>query len=553
MKKRVFLTNDSSFLDTGYGVYGKEILSRLHNSGKYEVAELGCYASVGSEQIKSIPWKFYPNAVAQNDERINAYKANALNQFGLWRFNRAILDFKPHIVFDVRDYWMLAYQEMSPYKKYFNWVIMPATDSAPPKIDWLYTYQNADIIMPYTKWAINTLKKYGSKNLNIFPKTANAGINANEFYPLPEKEELKKKFFNIDNALVTGLVMRNQKRKLIPDIMLAYKKYLESLKESGQMDIYNRSILYFHTSHPEETGWDLPALLLEFGLLDKTYFSYVCRNCDEFFPNKFQGTITGCPHCHNRTACFVSPSNGIPTKKLNIVYNLFDIFIQYAICEGFGMPQVEAAACGLQLASVDYSAMTEICDNLNGIKIPIQRTFRELETNADRVYPDIEFTTKMLYDFFVNTSNDSKAENSKKIRDLCINQYTWDHVYKVWDECFESIDINSKARWDDPNISKTNHQNAKVPDNLNSQEFVEFICNNIINEPGLVNTANIQTIIRDLDVHLVSRNNGVLSFNRNHAIESLDALLNNKVSCETMRVEPNRMIREDFLQCQNNQ
>lgn len=547
MKKRVFIANDSSFLDTGYGVYGKELLTRLHNSGKYEVAELGCYATVGMEQIKSIPWKFYPNAIGANDQRIHQYRSNMLNQFGLWRFNRAILDFKPHIVFDIRDYWMFAYQEMSPYKKYFNWVVMPATDSAPPKIDWLYTYSNADIVMPYTKWALNTLSRYGGKNLNIFPKIANAGINPDEFRPLPNKNELKKHFFNMDNALVTGLVMRNQKRKLIPDMMLAYKKYLEALKSSGNMDIYNRSILYFHTSFPEEHGWDLPALLLEFGLLDKTYFSYVCRHCQEFFPSKFQGTITGCPNCKNRAACFVSASHGIPTQKLNMVYNLFDIFIQYAICEGFGMPQIEAAACGLQLASVDYSAMTEICENLNGIKIPVQYTFRELETNADRVYPNIDFTSNMLFNFFVNTSDSIKIQNSEKIRESCISQYTWDHVYQTWDECFESVDINSKASWNDPNISQTNHSNMKVPNDINNRQFVEFICKDIINEPGLINTANIQTIIRDLDMNVVARNNDIISFNRNHAVESLEGLLNNKVACENMRINADKIPKEDFL------
>lgn len=547
MKKRVFIANDASFLDTGYGVYGKELLTRLHNSGKYEVAELGCYSTVDSPAIKNIPWKFYPNAVVMSDSRMEQYKSNGLNQFGLWRFNRAILDFKPHIVFDVRDYWMFAYQEMSPFKKYFNWVVMPATDSGPPKIDWLFTYSNADMIVPYTKWALKTLKEYGGKKLNIFPKIANAGINPNEFYPLDNKSELKKTYFGMDNPLITGLVMRNQKRKLIPDMMLAYKKYLEALKSSGNIDIYNRSILYFHTSYPEESGWDLPSLLLEFGLLDKTYFSYVCRNCKEFFPSKFQGSVTGCPKCNHRSASFASASAGIPTEQLNIVYNLFDLFIQYAICEGFGMPQVEAAACGLQIASVDYSAMTEICENLNGIKIPVQRMFRELETNADRAYPDINFTVKMLYDFFVNTDDNIKQQNSENIRKLCLEQYTWDKVYETWDECFECVDINSKARWDDPTVSTTNHQNMKVPENLSNQEFVEFICSNIINEPSLINTANIQTMIRDLDNAMVPRNGNILLFQRNHAIEALEGLLSNKVTCETMRTQPETIIKEDFI------
>jgi hypothetical protein len=546
-KKRVFIANDASYLGTGYGIYGKELLTRLHNSGKYEVAELGCYSTPGDPNTKDIPWKFYPNAVNIQDKKINEYKANVLNQFGLWRFNRAILDFKPHIVFDIRDYWMFAYQEMSPYKKYFNWVVMPATDSSPPKIDWLYTYANADIVMPYTRWALNTLKKYGGKNLNIFPKIANAGINPNEFYILENKKDLKKHYFGIEDALITGLVMRNQKRKLISDVFLAYKNYLETLKSSGQTDIYNKSFLYLHTSFPEENGWDLPALLLEFGLLDKTYFSYNCKNCGEFSPSKFQGSVRFCPKCNKRGSCFVSPSNPVKTDVLNTIYNLFDIFIQYAICEGFGMPQIEAAACGLQIASVDYSAMTEICENVYGIKIPVKRTFRELETNADRVYPDNDFTTDMLYQFFVKTSDGIKQNNSLKIREACINYYTWDNVYKSWDECFESIDIKSKTDWNDPNISQTYHETKRVPNELNNQEFIDYICRYVINEPSLTNTANIQTMIRDLDMGIVSKNSSCLTFSRNMAVDSLDGLLSNKINCEKMRLNINLLPKEDFI------
>jgi hypothetical protein len=268
MKKRIFIANDSSFLDTGYGVYGKELLTRLHNSGKYEVAELGCYADKDNQAIKNIPWKFYPNAVNGQDPRINEYFSNAFHQFGMWRFNRCVLDFKPHIVFDVRDYWMYSYQENSPYKNRFHWIIMPTTDSAPPKIEWLYTFANADIVVPYTRWAKDVLTAYSKNTINLFPKIANAGINGNEFFPMPNKKEHKIKYFGQDFS-VTGLVMRNQKRKLFADMLLAYKKYLELLKSSKQDELYQRSILYFHTSFPEDNGWDIPALLVEFELFSR--------------------------------------------------------------------------------------------------------------------------------------------------------------------------------------------------------------------------------------------------------------------------------------------
>lgn len=545
MKKRILIANDASFLDTGYGVYGKEILSRLHKSNKYEVAELGCYAEKDNPRIKSIPWKFYPNAVNVSDKRFDQYRSNMSNQFGSWRFNRVLADFKPHIVFDVRDYWMYSYQEISPFKKYFHWVIMPTTDSAPPKTEWLYTFANADIIVPYTRWAYEVLSSSCKKNINLFPKIARAGINESEFFPVQNKKEHQRQYFNKDVSIV-GIVMRNQKRKLLADVMLSYKKYLEMLKATNNLDMYNRSYLYLHTSFPEDNGWDLPSLLLEYGLLDKTYFSYICRKCNKFFPSKFHNAITTCKHCGDNSATICNPSAGVNTQQLNEIYNLFDLFIQYAICEGFGMPQIEAAACGLQIASVDYSAMTEIAENVNGFKIPLKTLFREMEINADRAYPDNDATSNIIYDFMINTSEEQKAKNSIEIRKKCIENYTWDSVYQVWDECFDSIDIKKKLDWNTP-IKDNIDVDIRVPNNLGFKDFVEYICFNVIKSPELLKTAHIQTLIRDASSGVVAKNGTMSSLSYQQIVEILESHMHNKIMCEKMRTEPNSIIKDDFI------
>jgi glycosyltransferase involved in cell wall biosynthesis len=544
-KKRLLIANDASFLDTGYGIYGKELISRLHNSGKYEVAELGCYAEKNHPKIKLTPWKFYPNAVSMNDQRIDHYKSSAANQFGAWRFNRVLADFKPHIVFDVRDYWMYSYQEISPYKKYFHWVIMPTTDSAPPKLEWLYTFANADIIVPYTKWAYEVLSNTCGSSINMFPKIANAGINSTEFFPVQDKKQHQKTYFGKEVSIV-GAVMRNQKRKLLADLMVAYKKYLNKLIESGNMELYEKSYLYLHTTYPEDNGWDLPSLLLEHNLLDKTYFTYICRQCNKFFPSKFQNAVTKCPHCNNRSATVCGPSHGVNTQQLNEVYNLFDLFIQYAICEGFGMPQVEAAACGLKIASIDYSAMTEIVENLDGIKIPLKTLFREMETNADRSYPDNDATSNIIYDYMVNVPYSQKLQERETIRNKCLSLYTWDDVYKVWDECFDSIDINKKPSWDHKETDITN-PNLKVPKGLEIPEFIEFICNNIIKSPELLKTSHIQTLIKDSISGIIARNGTLSSINHEQVIQILEGHLNNKIMCDKMRTDPGSLVKEDFI------
>lgn len=546
-KKRILIANDASFLDTGYGVYGKEIIRRLHNSDKYEVAELGCYATLEDPRSKNIPWKFYPNGISPNDKRMSSYKSSVINQFGAWRFSKCLLDFKPHIVFDVRDYWMYSYQEQTSLKKYFNWVIMPTTDSAPQKIEWLYTFANADLVVPYTDWAKKVLSESCGKFIKLHDEIANAGINPDEFYPVENKKDHQRKYFGKD-VCITGLVMRNQKRKLLSDAMLAFRKYLDKLKNTGNHDLYEKSYLYFHTSYPEQNGWDIPALLLEHGVLDKTYFTYTCKNCNNFTVSKFHGPSTYCQHCKRKSCVFAAASNGVATAQLNEIYNLFDMFVQCAICEGFGMPQVEAAACGIKIASVDYSAMTEIAEKLNGIKIPVQRLFREMETNADRANPDIDALGNILYEYHANTSDQQKQLDSIETRTKCIDIYSWDKVYAVWDRCFDSIDITSKPDWKNAPLSETQH-NLTVPQNLPPREFVEYIVLNIIKEPDLLKTANIQMLIRDFCSGITVGDGIIKPMSYESVIKNLESHLSNKIGEEKYRFEP--LPNEDFLDGSN--
>lgn len=546
-KKRILVSTDASFLSSGYGIYAKEILSRFHNSGEYEVAELGCYATVNNKEIKNIPWKFYPNAVDGNDQRYTAYKANAANQFGMWRFNKVCAHFKPHIVLTWTDYWMYSYQEASPFRNYFSWIQMPMVDSAPQRIEWLYTFRNADILIPYTEWAKKVLLESCGTKINLYPRPANAGINKDEFFPVENKEDHKKQIFGFD-ADIVGCVMRNQRRKLFADMMLSFRGYLNRLLETNNIEKYNKTFLYLHTSYPEESGWDLPALLLEHNLLDKVYFSYICRSCHTYFPSKFKNAIASCPKCGKLTASFPSVALGVTSDTLNKIYNTFDIFIQNSIAEGFGMPQLEAAACGIPFASVDYSAMSEIVDNLHGFKIPVYRMFRELESNADRAYPDNAYLTNLLYDFFNKYSYEHKKEISLKTREACLRKYTWDNCYSVWKECCDEASTNNKLSWEKDKVTITNHSSIKVPPDLNPKEFIEFICYNIINDHNLANSAIIKTLIKDLSTKLVAKNGMIQSFDHKKTTDILESFLNNKVVCAEILAKI-KDLNEDYLLC----
>lgn len=157
-KLKVLMCSEASFLSSGFSIYAKEILSRLHATNKYEIAEFASYGAVNDPRDTQIKWKYYANIVSDKDPRHKEYASRTDNQFGRWRFEKVLLDFKPDVVIDVRDYWMSAYQGLSPLRKYFHWILMPTVDSEPQQETWLDTYLNADAIFTYSDWGADVLK-----------------------------------------------------------------------------------------------------------------------------------------------------------------------------------------------------------------------------------------------------------------------------------------------------------------------------------------------------------------------------------------------------------
>ena len=57
------MCSEASFLSSGFAVYSRELLTRLHATQKYEIAEFASYGTVNDPRDVSIKWKYYANAV----------------------------------------------------------------------------------------------------------------------------------------------------------------------------------------------------------------------------------------------------------------------------------------------------------------------------------------------------------------------------------------------------------------------------------------------------------------------------------------------------------
>lgn len=523
-KPKILMCSEASFLSSGYSVYAKELLKRLHASGKYEIAEFASYGMINDPRDKTIPWKYYPNAVSSKDDRYTDYTSSFDNAFGKWRFDRIVIDFKPDIVFDIRDYWMNSYQKHSALRPLYRWVVMPTVDSYPQQDEWLDVYCDADAILSYSQWGGSVLSQQSNNKIN-FKTPAPPAVDHNIFRPLEARDKVNNRIsLNIPkDANIIGTVMRNQKRKLIPDLLYSFRLMLD-LCESNNFEYGKQTYMYIHTTYPD-AGWNIPAILKENSISNRVMFTYKCKKCKKIHANTFSHSVKTCPFCHEKTATFPSVTDGITTEQLNQIYNAFDIYVQYAICEGFGMPQVEAAAAGVPIISIDYSAMSDIVKDLNGYVVKPERFFKEIETEAYRCYPNNSMLIDHLLDYF-SLSKEEKDNKSKETQELCKKHYSWDTTANIWMDVFdEIIDKPTEMSWDNVNFRPMPQIDEKVIDSFaNNYDLYRYIHKTYFYKDEFMNMRNLNWM-KNTDYGYVLDGFTVKPYNKKQLIE----LLNKKI------------------------
>lgn len=495
MKKKILLSGEFSGLATGFATYQREIMKRLHATGKYDLAEFAAYISADDPKTRSFPWKIYGNAPTPNisEEEQRLYASNPGYQWGALRFEEVLLDFKPDIVFDIRDPWMMQHVITSPLREYFNLVLMPTVDSNPQQENWLSMFSQADSVFAYCDYGADILRKEGGGKINVVG-AAPPGTDMKVYRPL-DRKNLRQQLGVEEDCFIIGSIMRNQIRKLYPDLFESFKMLLGKLPSHQAAKTY----LYVHVSYPD-VGWDIPFLLKEHGLGSKVLFTYACRNpnCQHTFPSFFRDAKTNCPKCGQMSALLPTIENGVNDETMVKIYNLMDVYVQYAICEGFGMPQVEAAACGTPLMSVDYSAMYDIVRKVKGYPIKVIKKFLECATHAYRVYPDNNHLVEELAKF-INLPSSMRIKKGLETRKLAEKYYDYDKTAKEWEAVFDSLEPRTgQQSWDSP--PKLFFPTQEPPHNLEkTSDFVRWCLTHILGKPEEYDKYLALRLIKDIN------------------------------------------------------
>lgn len=543
-KRKVLFVNEANFIASGYGTYGKAIIPRLINSGKLDVAELACSGIIGDIRDKNVNWRYYPNAVADTDKRHELYKSSQINEFGQWRFDRVLLDFKPDFVYDIRDPWCLLFEGASPLRQYYNLVWMPTCDSKPQQEYWIDEFSRADAIFTYTHWAGKVIKEQSNNRVN-YVGTASPGVDLEIFKPVEDKTQHRKELGLTPDIFVVGTVMRNQGRKLFPDLFQAFRKFLDNCYDTGNKALADKTYLYVHTSYPD-VGWDIPALLREHNIAHKVLFTYICKETKAPFISFFQDALTGNPNTGRPTGVLPNVSNGVNREELAKIYNVMDLYVQYVTAGGIEMPLLEAAACGIPVAATNYAAMSEVVEQTRGYPIRVERMFRDIGTMAYRALPDNDDLCQIIKKHF-SLPQQMKERKAEQARKGIEKHYNWDFIADKLIDYFTNAELTgNQGKWDIPYNLKT--ANFNVPQNLNNYEFVDWCYNNITHEHDRVGCYMSLQLGQDLNYGAkFLANRQAEPCTRKNVIDYFTKRYGQYQLCEGARVNSHKLTPEDYI------
>lgn len=548
-KRRVLFTGEASFLATGFSTYWNEVIRRLCKSDDMVVAEMGSYAHDDDPRCQQVPWKFYPVAPARsNKQAMQKYASRPTNQFGEYRFDDVCLDFKPDIVLSITDWWMSEYVERSPLRHNFSWVQMPTIDGEPQRELWLDTYKRSDGILTYSNYGMNLLKRTGRKGTKLITK-ASPGVDLDMFKPPDNKRDHKKRLGIDPNSWIIGTVMRNQKRKLYYDLIEAFSIWLRKSKNKGHLELAKRTFLYLHTSYPD-VGYDIGKAIRDFKVGKHVIMTYLCNNCQSTYPSFFAGELTVCRKCGQLSAHPPNANHSCSRNVLADIMKTFDLYVQYSIAEGFGMPVVDAIACGVPVAAVDYSAMQDHLKCPTSIPIDVERFFWEaiIETEQRRALPNnVLFASKL--DRFLKQSESQRIEKSQQTRNYATElvdtygqnqkmpRYSWDRTAAIWGQVIRETSIqNQQTTWLCP-TSRAHHPNLIPPsNNMNNSEFVNWVIGKVWNRPDMLHTHFAGEWLKALNSGFKTAGEHRIPFGRKELVEHFMGMIQQANAIENKRV-----------------
>ena len=372
---RILWSANAIWAPTGYGIQGRSLLPRLKRLG-HEVANHAWYGLQGG-MMQAADITVYPAA----------FDPFGTDIIGAW-----VKDFKADLVLSLLDIWVLP-EDYAQRCRPARWAAWFPVDSQPVPELVVKRSKACDYPVTYSHFGQQEAQRAGLSTRYI-PH----GIETLIFRP-GDRAAARKRLGVREEAYLVSMVAANKgvpSRKAFPENFLAFAAFRERHPEA---------VLYVHAlAGTASNGVDLIRL----------------------------GRACGIP---DDALLFVNQPNyikGLPQQYLAWVYQASDVLLAASQSEGFGIPIVEAQACGCPVITTDCTSMPEL--TCNGIATaPAQPFWTGLDAWA--AVPSVASIGEALEAIYARPPEEKRQAAAAGI-DFVQERYDWDVCVRTFWEPF---------------------------------------------------------------------------------------------------------------------
>ena len=332
---RILWTGAAPWCNSGYGKPLRYLIPRLHRAGHLSAlaAFYGWDGATTETSVEEAPLRIYPSARDAYFNDIIEYHAAS------WEADAVIT---------LQDVWIL--QDWG--KKAFKWCPWLPIDTHPVSQSILKAIEGCHTPLVWVNWAKHELQQAGWMQTRTIP----FGVDLDIHKPADKSAARQAAGLPDDGRFIAGMVAANSSypcRKSFPEVLLAWVDFLNR---------GNDGVLYLHTTVTPKgkAGIDLAGLLETLQLPWST--------TDDPDKERHARAVVLLPSQHRMW------SGAYSDQSLVNVYNALDLYLAPSMAEGFGIPILEAQACGLPVVTLANTSMPEL--TFNGICIqPAQLTW----------------------------------------------------------------------------------------------------------------------------------------------------------------------------------
>ena len=377
---RIAWLSNPPYTYSGYAIQSKYFIKKLQNDGHQVVA-------VVNRQLDDGPAKTIDGIYCFPGGR-----GRWLNDNFHWGWRgllKVVEKFKPELSFSLFDVWSFT-PELGDLVEKLGSIWTPITpidhDPIPPGV--LARIGKLKFPIAMSKFGLEKMKEAGIKSPAYIPH----GVDTTLYRPMPVNPIIKDQIGGKDKFIV-GIVAANRS-------IYDRKAWSENLKAVAEFSKLHpdKVALYAHTiPNGIEDGLDLNLMGEIFGL-------------KFFVPDTWQMI------------------EGFPDFRMVEIFNNFNVMLLASRGEGFGIPLIEAQACGIPVITTNFTTGPELVGS--GWLVEPQAKYFD-EQYSYQVIPSVDDIVRCLEEAYQEWLNGNLETRKMEARKFAM-QYDIERIYNVY-------------------------------------------------------------------------------------------------------------------------